>query len=190
VHRELLLVPPAVVRIEESNPIGPGYPREYTVREMREWAEASERLERVLQQDRQRPLAEQRLPTWLATPTGKLTPEQQRLVSSYQQLYLDRDKGINGTLDDQGRLILATGKHRTHYLCERAGASVPMWVSCADRQQLSAFRDECELHRTRIRDEQLREHVTPDHGRGALHRTVLPEVPPRERDTSRDERGS
>jgi hypothetical protein len=176
VHRELILVPPAVVRIEESTPIGPGYPKEYTAREMREWAEASERLEQVLEQDRVRSAARKRLSGWLADPVTQLTPEQQRLVASYQQLYVDRAKGISGTLNDRGRLVLDAGKHRTYYLCERAGASVPTWVSCANRRQLTAFRDECEQYRTRARDERIHARVSSDLRSGESLRTVPEEV--------------
>src|SRR5436305_5923995 len=105
--RQLVLVPPSARLIRGAQPIGAGYPRDYTPAQMRAWADDLDRLYRAREQGR------------------ALDP---RAPAVSDKLLKDPDRGIKGALLPDGTVDLRGGRHRAHYMMERGDVPVPVWV--------------------------------------------------------------
>jgi len=123
-QRELILVPSAFVG--GATPIGPGYPKGYTPTHMRQWAADLDQHYRISEQ---------------GTNVSR-TPE---LVRVDRALF-DPASGdrIRGDLLPDGRVALANGRHRAHYIAERGDTPIPVWVSHPDQRELDAFARRCD----------------------------------------------
>jgi hypothetical protein len=158
--RELILVTDPRSRLDGSTLIEPGYPRDYTPAEMRTWAEDLERLYRTPPEEVER---------WRSLPPEALAPEQQRALTAHDKYFVEPDRGIKGSLREDGTVELAGGRHRAGYLLERGTSPIPVWVTAPDQRQLDEFRQRCEVEPPRQRS--------------------TPERQPLERGTNTDERG-
>jgi hypothetical protein len=188
--RSLVLVWPCNALLVGATPIRPGYPRQFTPQEMRAWADDLARLYQTVEADRALPPGQRRLAVWLGAPRDQLTPEAQRVVEVHEKLLSEAGRGISGSLLDDGRVGLATGRHRAHYALERGSGPVPVWVSCADDARLQAFRATCHAAVERSRPD-LTDLVKPDRGQlraHALGRTALTadDHPQRSPETARE----
>jgi hypothetical protein len=202
--RTLILLPdPAFV--SGTTPIQPGYTKQHSPVEMRTWAADLETLYRTIEGDRSLPPGQTRIERVRATPREHLSPHAQRLKDLDRHLFgTDATERIEGTLGDDGRVEVDGGRHRAHYILERGGTPVPVWVTHPDAQALRTYRDACHAEVARRRPE-LRvpdrgRELAPDIGRIALAdapREASPVVRPhpeaieRERDRGvfRGERG-
>lgn len=125
--RRLILLDPS--RLDGVTPIEPGYPRDYTAQDMRTWAADLERYFRT-------PAAD--LARWRAAPPETLAPEQRGVVRAYDAYFVAPERGIKGSLREDGKVELDGGRHRAAYLTER-GTPIPVWVSARDERQLDAL---------------------------------------------------
>jgi hypothetical protein len=151
VARALLLIPPSRQLFVDAEPIEPGYPRQYTPAEMRAWSDDLARLYRTVEQDRTLPPSQRRLDAWLATPPDRLPADARGALAARDHLLSEPDRGIKGSLRADGRVELRGGRHRAHYILERQGDPVPVWVDCPDAQRLEQFRAACETSVARSR---------------------------------------
>jgi hypothetical protein len=117
--------------------IEPGYPRDYTVAQMRQWAHDAELLEAT---------SPKNLEEWAATPPEKLSANQRRVVESHRVLN-DPGQGIVGDLREDGVVEVGAGRHRTAYMIEQGIEAVPVWVKAQDPVVLRTFAEECQHER-------------------------------------------
>jgi hypothetical protein len=125
--RRLILIDEPRRVLDGATPIEPGYPRDYSPDEMRSWATDLERYYRTPVED---------LARWRAAPPESLAPEQQRVVAVYDKFFVASERGIKGTLREDGKVELRGGRHRAAYLMERGTTPIPVWVTARDERQL------------------------------------------------------
>lgn len=125
--RRLILIDEPRRVLDGATPIEPGYPRDYTADDMRAWAADLERYYRTPAED---------LARWHAAPRESLTPDQQRVVRTFAQFFEAPDRGIKGSLRDDGTVELIGGRHRAAYLMEQGVRPIPVWVTARDERQL------------------------------------------------------
>jgi hypothetical protein len=135
VARQLVLIPRPRERLVGARGIEPGYPRDYTPEQMRQWAGDLDRLNRT---------APEELERWQRTAPEQLTPEQQRSLVAYTKYYGDSDARLTGSLLPDGTVDLTNGHHRVAYLQEQGVEPVPVWVAATDQRELDRFTAECE----------------------------------------------
>ncbi len=133
--RQLIPITRARARLVGDTRIEPGYSKDFSAAQMRGWAADLDRLQRL-------PPAE--VDRLRATPPDRLIPEEQRLRVAYDKFLAEPDRGIKGTLRDDGTVELQGGRHRTAYLLEQGVEPVPVWVTAADETKLGRLRAECE----------------------------------------------
>ena len=138
---KLILVPPSRALLPDAEPIGAGYPRDYTPDEMRRWADDLDQLYKVAEEDRSLPPGERRLDRWAAADRSQLPDDARRVMDAHDKFLADSGPGIKGALREDGTVELYGGKHRAHYIMERGGEPVPVWVSSRDPAALERFEE-------------------------------------------------
>src|ERR1700750_1582724 len=119
--RQLIFVPPGWVTGTQA--IGPGYTKGSTPAQMRGWAGNLNTLNRVIDEDKALPPAQQRLNVWQQLPPDQRPPVAHELVE-LQRTLNDPGSGIRGDLGPGDRVELAGGAHRAHYIAERGDTPV------------------------------------------------------------------
>lgn len=133
--RSLILVP--AFRMVGATAIDERYPRSYTPDDMRRWAAD---LHRALAVD------PTELDAWRALSPDERSPEQAGAVQAHDRFLGDPADGIKGSLREDGRVDLDGGRHRAHYIADRADALVPIWVSAPSARSLDDFAADCRSH--------------------------------------------
>lgn len=110
------------------------YPRSYSETEMRQWAQDLKSTYRSHPDDIER---------WSTLDTSALSAEQRRLVKAHRALFTDPERGIKGSLRDDGLVELDGGRHRAAYMVEQGVEAVPVWVTAPDAESLTCFADSC-----------------------------------------------
>ena len=128
--RRLILIDSPRRLLDGATPIERGYPRGYTPDEMRSWAADLERYYPP-------PAAE--LARWRSAPSETLTPDERRVVTVYEKYFVAAERGIKGTLRDDGKIELSGGRHRAAYLMEQGTTPIPVWVSAREERELDAL---------------------------------------------------
>ena len=119
VPRALVLVPDPAKRLVGAQPIGRGYTKEYTAPEMRAWGSALARLY-------QTPTAQ--LAELRGADTQMLRPNDRAVVEAHKHLFEESERGIAGTLREDGRIELDRGRHRVTYMLDQGVEPIPVWV--------------------------------------------------------------
>jgi hypothetical protein len=155
--RELVYIPDPRV-VTGAGPIGPGYTKDNTPEDMRGWAADLESLYRTMEADSGLPPGSRRVDQLRAADAGRLSSEARRLKDvDHRLMGTNRLERIEGDLGPDGRVELANGRHRAHYVFERGTTPVPVWVSSADQRELDGFRDACHSDVLRARPQLLPE---------------------------------
>ncbi len=140
----LILVPPSRTLMPDAEPIGPGYPRDYTPEDMRRWADDLAHLYRVAEAD------------------GRMPADDRRVVETRDKLMTEAHRGIKGSLRDDGTIDLTGGRHRAHYIIERGTDPVPVWVTARDPAALERFSEDCRTSLQRSRPDLARSSLQPE----------------------------
>lgn len=134
--RQLVRVP--LARLDGAHRIELGYPKSYTLEQMRAWADDLDRLNQT---------PPEALEGLWNTSLDQLNDEQRARLAAYNMYYGDGEGRIKGSLLDGDRVELENGSHRVAYMKERSVDSVPVWVWASDARQLEQLRMSCESDR-------------------------------------------